>query len=452
MTVSVVYLTNKSSSYRLAALKTTDFKLKMLLSKQVAIIVLCIVTSQVHAKPNCQTLGYVQKDVVCTAGPEDYELQRGLVSDNDKTTGITLRDCKIKEIKQESFKNLPSLQYIDLSINKIENLHLGVLDGTRQVSYLNLSYNLISELELGIFDQKPNLEVLDLRSNKLKALKLGVFDPLRKLGHLDLSDNLLKGSELNPFVFDKSRGIKFLDFSRNVMSDSKDNLLKSFQSLDFLNLDRCFIKNNVPIFVRNSNLRTVRHIILSTNQIDNLRDATTFVNLDNLEILDLSFNSIDIINEDVFKPLRKLKKILLRHNNLRTISENLFQNIPNLGLIDLSYNRLEYIPVNALRGTSVKILNLSHNKFSFLENNFVLELRNSGAKLTKFYFNDNPWQCACLRELLNELRSYSVQYNSYKYTGKVIVCTIKKSNKNCMRHVSENEDFSDMYFSALRIK
>lgn len=390
----------------------------------------------------CQT--YNQKDVVCKPGNTDLVLGRGIVSDNNKTTGITLRGCRITDLDYEAFENDFYLQYIDLSVNKISKLKLGVLDGNVQVTFLNLSHNLLTSFPLGLFDQKVNIELLDLKGNKLNMIELGIFDPLTKLAHLDLSSNNLLGKNIDPYVFDHCKRIKFIDFSRNDMSGSPELLLHAFEALDFLNLDRCSL-TEVPAFATRSNLRTMKHLMLSTNQISRLENSRTFMNLDNLEILNLADNVIEEIAADIFTCcLKNIKMIVLRNNRIKTMPEALFWNLNQLGNLDLSKNLIEYVPLKALRGTGLKNLNLSYNRFTYLEANFCLELRNSGVTLTKFYMNDNPWQCACLNEILRETKKYNIKYNGNKLNGNQAVCVTTKEF-NCKRQKTDNDFYSQLY-------
>lgn len=399
----------------------------------------------VETNPTGRTINDRETNVVCSNSGEssDYVLKPGLVSDNNKTVEITLRGCKISDIDLQAFQNLSSLMYIDLSQNNISHFKLGVLDGARQVTHLNLSYNVITDFPLGLFDHQPNLEILDLKENRIEELKLGIFDPLKKLKHLDLSSNRLKGKFIDPYIFNRTRQINFLDFSRNDMSDAPNNLLHAFQVLEFLDLDRCLL-THVPEFLTSGNLKTLKHLILSTNYISSLENSTVFFNLIHLEVLDLADNAIEKISGDVFKPLNKLKVIILRRNRISHLPDTLFLNMKSVANIDLSHNMIETVPVNAFRGTSVKNLNLSDNRFTYLIDNFCLELRNSGAKLKKFYFNLNPWQCACLTSLLDEVKRLGIEYNSINYDGTHPIC-VTTNDVSCKRHDQFNSVYTDLY-------
>ncbi|CAK1594597.1 unnamed protein product [Parnassius mnemosyne] len=385
------------------------------------LLIVFILQSPVKAKPSCKVYGTSYRTVVCKPGDSNYVLERGLVSDNNSTMKIVLRGCRISEVNLESFENLPSLKHLDLSQNKIQELKLGVLDEALNVTHLNLSSNLLTGFPLGLFDQKPNLITLDLSGNLINSLELGIFDPLTKLKSLYLSANLLVGKDISPFLFDESPHITLLDFSSNDMSKSPDNLLHAFESLETLNLSRCLL-TEVPKFATTPNLKTIKHLTLSINQIHKIESAATFLNLHNLEKLDLAQNNLEFINENVFSSLKKLRGIVLRSNKLQLISNNLFKNLPKLVTIDLANNFLTFFGVDGLKGTSLKNLNLSDNRLTFLQENFCLELKNAGVTLVKFLFIPNPWHCACLNELLREVKSMNIVYNSAYFDGKHSVC------------------------------
>ncbi|XP_068625491.1 carboxypeptidase N subunit 2-like isoform X2 [Battus philenor] len=383
-----------------------------------AVACLCVYIS---AEPTCKLYGPSKTVVICKPGDSDYILKRGFVSDNNKTTKIVLRACKITDVDYESFENLPSLKHLDLSQNTIRTLKLGVLDEALKVTHLNLSYNLLTEFPLGLFDQKPNLVTLDLTGNALHSFELGIFDPLTRLKTLYLTSNSISGKDLNPYIFDQSTKIAHLNFSRNDMSKTPDNLLHALESLEELNLDRTFL-TEVPKFATASNLRSLKHLILSNNQIERIDDPVTFVNLDNLKILDLAQNNIEFIHESALKPLIHLVAIYLRKNKLTVISENLFQNVPKLVNIELSHNQLTSLSVSNFKGTSLKNLNISNNKIKFLPANFCSKLKETGINLSKLLFIPNTWECACLNELLNEVKIMNIQYSSHEFDGEHSVC------------------------------
>ncbi|XP_050357712.1 leucine-rich repeat-containing protein 15-like [Nymphalis io] len=408
-----------------------------------SICILFAISVLVETMPTCKYINSQDTEVTCYEnGDTNYVLKRGLVSDNNRTISLSLQGCRITGMDNDSFENLYSLKYLDLSQNQISTVKLGSLGSSKQLIYLNVSHNLLSELQPGSFDETPNLDVLDLEGNRIK-LNLGIFDRLIKLRHLDLSNNNLRGKDFDSSLFSRNTHISYLDLSVNDMNDAPITLLDAVQVLDFLNLERCLLKE-VPMFSIRENLKTMKHLILSTNEINDLGNGTTFTNLINLEKLNIADNALEQLHGDVFKPMRKLKVIVLRGNRIKHLPDNLFTNMKTLANIDLSNNLIETVPVNAFRGTSVKNLNLSNNRFTYLIDNFALELRNSGAKLTKFYFNQNPWQCACLMDVVSEVKNLQISYNSLHYDGKYPICVTTK-DVFCKRHDTFNAIYTELY-------
>ncbi|XP_061709855.1 carboxypeptidase N subunit 2-like [Cydia pomonella] len=378
---------------------------------------LCIFKT-VHAEPNCSNgFGATGPNVICIAGAEDYVLRKGLVSDNDLTTAIVLKGCRITSIEEGALGALPALEDIDLSQNSLQAL-------TRML------------------DKTPNLLKLNLSNNRIESLQLNIFDALTKLKSLDLSNNVILGRNIQSRVFEELHHIEFLDLSGNFMTGTPENLLQALQSIKTLKLSRCNL-DEVPKFATHPNLNSMTRLTLSANLITALHNKL-FINSEKLESIEFDDNLIEFIQEDVFKSLKNIKTISLQHNKIKDLPESLFKSLPKLGNINLSHNLIEYIPANAFRHTGLKNLNLADNKFTYLQDNFCLELRNSGVRLKKFYFNQNPWQCACLNDILIEVKKMGIHYNGAKYIGQEPVCVTTKEF-NCQRQPNYNEEYKDLY-------
>lgn len=390
-----------------------------------------------------------EKEVICINYNNSENILRKSFIPDRETKGITLRNCNINNVENDAFKNNFDLQYIDLSINKITELKFSVLEDNTHVKYLNLSHNKLTTLEHGVFQSNDNLEVLDLKDNKLDSLPVGIFDFLYNLTYLDLSRNLLVGEVMNSEIFNDLTKTKFLDLSRNDLSGTPETIFSSFSVLDTLYLHKCLL-DEVPNFVTRSNLKTITNLDLSTNHIAKLVHKGIFENLYNLEILNLGANVIDEIDEIVFLPLRNLKTLILRKNRLEILANNLFQSLKSLAFLDLSYNDIEFIPVDAFQGTSLKNLNLEYNRFTFLESSFSSKLRHFGVILDVFYFNDNPWQCACLNEIILEAKQYNIRYKSVKYNGFHPVCVTTREFV-CKREENDNSYFINKYQNDILI-
>lgn len=87
---------------------------------------------------------------------------------------------------------------------------------------------------------------------------------------------------------------------------------------------------------------TVECINSTLSRIPSL-EATT-------QVLDLSFNNLLRINENVFRDrnLYNLQKIYMRHCSIHVVIGRCFEGMTNLVELDLSYNLLQVVPAEAL--------------------------------------------------------------------------------------------------------
>jgi Leucine-rich repeat (LRR) protein len=85
-------------------------------------------------------------------------------------------------------------------------------------------------------------------------------------------------------------------------------------------------------------------------------------------------NSISAIDQDLTK-LSCLRVLNLRHNNITNahIPPNL-NDLEDLAVLDLSYNELTEVPTNAEEAKTVLVLNLSHNQISSIPNYLFINL------------------------------------------------------------------------------
>ncbi|XP_062599871.1 leucine-rich repeat-containing protein 70-like [Saccostrea cucullata] len=82
-----------------------------------------------------------------------------------------------------------------------------------------------------------------------------------------------------------------------------------------------------------------------------------------LQYLNLSYNSIDHLEEAIFKKMEKLLHLDLSSNGLQSISASNFQHLHHLQKLDLSRNSLHSVDIKAFIWTkSLSVLNLQHQE------------------------------------------------------------------------------------------
>ena len=81
----------------------------------------------------------------------------------------------------------------------------------------------------------------------------------------------------------------------------------------------------------------------------------------NLLLLDASHNSIQVLPDKLFAPLRALRQLHLQYNRIQTISSRVFARNLDLEIIDLHRNRLDSIDFRFGSLPKLQTLNLAQN-------------------------------------------------------------------------------------------
>ncbi|XP_061716544.1 leucine-rich repeat-containing G-protein coupled receptor 4-like [Cydia pomonella] len=283
-----------------------------------------------------------------------------------------------------------------------------------EATILDLKECNISHIESNNFAH-PNLELLAIRSNDIANLDADVFKSLPQLRSLYLGYNRIKGKEIPSNIFQNSRRLERIGFTGNNMTGTPQILLQGLDSLDTLWLDNCSLQE-VPFFAAHPSLK---QLYLYDNQIKTLDNPDKCIWFENLVKLHLYNNLIESIHENFFRPLKNIENIDMSRNKIRYLPDKLFTNLTSLKTVNLEKNRIEYVPLEAFSGCrNLSHINLSYNKLTFLPVNFVSQF----SRLEYLYFERNSWQCACLNDILVEVKSKGVQYRDIDNKGSSPAC------------------------------
>ncbi len=124
---------------------------------------------------------------------------------------------------------------------------------------------------------------------------------------------------------------------------------------------------------------------IHSNIISNL-SAGTFDPLPNLNMLDISFNGISVIDSYCFVRLNKLTVLYLHWNNLTNLYLNTFSDLSNLNNLSLSNNKLSYLEASYFTDVfKLSRLYVQGNQISYSDKNVFQNL----TRLTKVYLSNN---------------------------------------------------------------
>ena len=235
-------------------------------------------------------------------------------------TKIELQYNKIVKISRESFSKLSELEVLMLNENYIAEIHKDSLRGLRNLKDLSLAQNKLNKIETSYFEDLTALEVLDLKSNFISELNIGVFADLKKIKKIFLGWNLL----------------------RNL---TRYSLIALPNSLEVLDLQNNGLENlKADTFVNSPKYE----LLLNNNSIANVEDGS--FNLPYLQNLDLTYNSLSVIDSGKLQGLKNLERLWLGHNNITRIEKGAFENLGSLCELVVSYNPIKKLENGTLHG------------------------------------------------------------------------------------------------------
>lgn len=236
-------------------------------------------------------------------------------------------------IKQKLKKASPSTKNIQLSSGRIKRIP-DELEQLVGLQYLDLFGNSISDLPDWFYKLKE-LRNLSLRNNKFSNIPTIIFT-LNGLKHINLAENRI--SNLHETDIRNLSKIETVDLSHNGIS------LIPEATIEYPGTTSLLAKGNALEYFPKvlNDIITLRVLDLSENNIDKFAD-NDFVQLENLEELDLSYNKLTYLPPSIGK-LKKLKKLNLSGNRISYLPKE-FENLVELKSLDLSGNPIENVPV-----------------------------------------------------------------------------------------------------------
>lgn len=217
------------------------------------------------------------------------------------------------------------------------------------------------------------------------------------------------------------------------------NKIKIIQPCAFCacNITRIFLSNNLLGFnIKNNNLKQKKAI----NSIHNEAFAETkILELDlsynnltkfkskylnnvqtTIKTLHLSGNNLNKLEENLIYTLPALTSLHMAENNIKKISFTLSKSYSKLKFLNLSGNLLTDLPLNIQTLLPNLItLDLSKNKFTSFSTNII---KNFIQKLKNLYINDNPWNCECAVQNLQQYILKKINNNKNRLNYEKILC------------------------------
>ncbi|XP_073690245.1 toll-like receptor 4 [Garra rufa] len=223
----------------------------------------------------------------------------------------------IEPIRPGTFIDMPKLQYLDLSSNRmtLTRCCTTLLSGTPQIRYLNFSQNAEISIELGGLDGLASIEILDFHHTRV--LDLGYYSVLSNLTYL-----------------------RYLDVSYSSITFINIFSFYGLRKLEILKVAGNHFRGDVARYLFN-NLTLLEHLDMSYCRVVELHPSS-FKNLQRLRLLNVRGNKLMTIDFLALPDLKRLTSLYADKNSITSIPLHVLQKLPtNLSEFDLSSNPID---------------------------------------------------------------------------------------------------------------
>ena len=265
---------------------------------------------------------------------------------------MNLANNSLINVNALSTANFSCLESLDLSYNKLTTLTTEFIDAVSNAYEVNFEGNQI--LAFGSYNKKTIYKwaSLNLSHNKFSAITSSTFSSLFDLQNINLSNNTVSVIEKNAFIHLAS--LKLLELQHNQLKELSLELPDSLEICRMAHnhiviwplqnipkeLSKLELQNNhiVKLFELDTEMENLRFLNLSDNEVKFFPGKT----FQNLESLDISYNELTAVPQNLGSRAPKLVNLILDHNPIETIdfveSINVaslsFSNMPNLKALD----------------------------------------------------------------------------------------------------------------------
>ncbi len=302
-----------------------------------------------------------------------FDMLNGLT----KLEYLELDSNNLASLPEKSFSYAGnSLKKLYLYKNSLNNLDLNAFANLTRLEILDLSHNELTELSPNILKELKNLRYFCIKNNLLAKLPENLFESNTELSSIDLSSN----RKLVDFPVDLLNGLQRLaNFSAAYcrlthLSESPQTFFRSAPNLESIEIQGNLIRNLTINGLFSGNPKLTK-LDLSFNNISKMSRDIFSTNSSHIIELNFYHNEINSLPENLFAPLRNLRKLNLGFNKLRETSPHLFLPLKNLEELNLSKNKITTInskqnPIPFGLGPKLREVNLANNELSNFESDF----------------------------------------------------------------------------------
>ncbi|XP_032079733.1 toll-like receptor 3 [Thamnophis elegans] len=260
--------------------------------------------------------------------------------------------------------SLPLLEVLRLEHNQLRTLYGEVFTSCTNLRELNVGFNILNTKN-DPFKNLKNLAFLDVSHNHLSSTKLGSQQQLGNLQELVMSQNQITKLNKEDLYFLGNSSLKRLDLSSNPIKEFQPGCFQAIENIYGLDL------NNVPLGPDGTEKlclelsgTKIQNLSMSKVQLSRISNVTfSGMSKTNLTILNLSNNYLSVIENASFIYFSNLKELNLMNNNITKLSSHTLYGLQNLNYFNLENSHVRIIDSAFQWLTHLNYLIMDGNKF-----------------------------------------------------------------------------------------
>ena len=326
-------------------------------------------------------------------------LNRTTFSNFTKLKTLDLGWCRIWDVEHLAFESCPQLQTIVLDGNPIGSKSMRLQSVWKNIKFLSMrhisatsdpSQTYLPALSLQL---PPKLESIDASGNYLHAFPLlsirinGTAQQLENACQRRINvTTTLHTPHLHTISLDYNYLTRFLP--KHV--SNRTNLCKNMSRLTTLSIQHNRLEKI------NGLCWSIKRLQLKWNFIGRhwKSNAIALQLLHRLEYLDLSYNTIWSLSENLFSQMNDLVEFYFAGNNITFLPKKIFSANRNLKVVDLSFNQLTNVDLDSVSSLyNLLVFDLRSNSITSFSKSLIDFLTLSSVKI--FDVAGNDFDCGC---------------------------------------------------------
>lgn len=229
---------------------------------------------------------------------------------------LRINNCKLRNITvpdkdADNLENLERIVEMNYRKNQIEALPNSYFHYFNNLAKLDLSYNALKEITASTFEYASALKMLYLEGNSISKVSPDAFKNILNLTSIVLSENKILALPATVFRFNKK--LQVIDLDDNDLSFLPVDIFQGLANLEFLRLD----KNDFTSQTFSPELLSLPALTyLNLSSTDLTTNDEMFSKCPNLEVVDISRNSLKKVEAHLFKSLKNLMEVFINDNRL----------------------------------------------------------------------------------------------------------------------------------------